>query len=243
MRKTLILFMIFFLVLMVGCSALKKIIMPREDGEKPAGELTDSKVQVEEKTTVEGLNITPSAAPAQEPKPVQGVTPAQEAERTPEPTPAPKAAPAPNPTPSPTPVAEKETSSSSAYSVRVDISDQKVYVYREDEVVKAMVCSTGIEEEGKRTPRGEYIINESGKKRGEWFYEPKFQQGAKYWVGFIGGNFLFHSVPMDEDKNIIENEAEKLGSPASHGCIRLSIDDAYWFYKTIPSGTKLIIED
>lgn len=46
---------------------------------------------------------------------------------------------------------------------------------------------------------------------------------------------------MDKDKNIFEDEALLLGQPASHGCIRLSVDDAFWFYNTVPSGSVLYI--
>lgn len=132
----------------------------------------------------------------------------------------------------------------SGYFVEVDISEQKVYVFKDGSEVRTMVCSTGIPgSKDTETPTGRFKINESGKKRGEWFFSKQYKEGAKYWVGFIGGEFLFHSVPMDENQNIIEEEAKKLGQPASHGCIRMSVDDAYWFYKTIPSGTDLLIQE
>lgn len=137
----------------------------------------------------------------------------------------------------------EKTANSKGYFVRVDISEQRTYVYKDGKLIRTMICSTGIEEENTKTPRGKYIINETGYKKGEWFYSKKYQEGAKYWVGFIGGTYLFHSIPMDIDKNIIPSEAEKLGTPASHGCIRLSIEDAYWFYKSIPAGSGLSIED
>jgi hypothetical protein len=129
----------------------------------------------------------------------------------------------------------------SAYSVVVSIADQKTYVYEGGALLRTMACSTGLIDGDDDTPLGDYIINESGAKKGEWFYSAKYKEGAKYWVGFIGGTYLFHSVAMDKDGRIIESEAAKLGKPASHGCIRLAVEDAYWFYKTIPSGTKLRI--
>jgi lipoprotein-anchoring transpeptidase ErfK/SrfK len=48
---------------------------------------------------------------------------------------------------------------------------------------------------------------------------------------------------MDINKNIIQSEADKLGAPASHGCIRLSVEDAYWFYNIIPAGAGLLIQN
>ena len=128
-----------------------------------------------------------------------------------------------------------------AYSVVVSIADQKTYVYENGQLIRTMVCSTGLIDGDDDTPLGDYIINESGAKKGEWFYSAQYKEGAKYWVGFIGGTYLFHSVAMDKNGRIIESEAAKLGKPASHGCIRLPLDDAYWFYKTIPARSKLKI--
>lgn len=126
-------------------------------------------------------------------------------------------------------------------TVIVSIEAQRTYVYVNNNLEKTFICSTGLLDNDNNTPLGDFIINESGVKRGEWFFSKKYAEGAKYWVGFIGGVYLFHSVPMDENKKIIEAEAAKLGQPASHGCIRLSVEDAYWFYKNIPDGANLHI--
>lgn len=88
------------------------------------------------------------------------------------------------------------------YSVLVSIADQKVYVYQEERLVRRMTCSTGLLDGDNDTPLGDFVIDESGTKRGEWFYSPKYREGAKYWVGFIGGTYLFHSVPMDKERRI-----------------------------------------
>lgn len=63
-----------------------------------------------------------------------------------------------------------------------------------------------------------------------------------WWVSFKNwGVYLFHSVPMDRQKNIIQKEAEKLGSPASHGCVHLQVEQAKWIYENIPEGTPVHI--
>ncbi len=127
------------------------------------------------------------------------------------------------------------------WTVKVSIADQKVYVYQNGNLERTMICSTGIPGTDDTTPLGDYILNESGVKRGTWFYSEKYGEGARFWVGFIGGTYLFHSVPMDKNGVIIKDEAEKLGKPASHGCIRLSLDNAQWFYKTVPDGARVHI--
>jgi hypothetical protein len=127
------------------------------------------------------------------------------------------------------------------YSVIVSVAEQRTYVYERERLIRSMICSTGIPGTGDATPLGDFILNESGDKRGEWFYSGRYHEGARYWVGFIGGTYLFRSVPMDEDKRVIRAEAARLGRPVSHGSIWLGVEDAYWFYTTVPDGTPLSI--
>ncbi|NLZ54620.1 MAG: L,D-transpeptidase [Thermoanaerobacteraceae bacterium] len=124
------------------------------------------------------------------------------------------------------------------YGIIVELRRQKVYIYENDSVIKTFLCSSGLDENNYYTPKGLYRIG----SRGDSFFSPKYGQGAYHWVRF-SNNYLFHSVPFDENQNIIEEEAAKLGQKASHGCIRLSMDDALWLYNNIPQGTPVLIKD
>ncbi|WP_032122959.1 L,D-transpeptidase [Clostridium amazonitimonense] len=122
------------------------------------------------------------------------------------------------------------------YLVFVSINNQKTYVYKGSKnqwsLVKEFLCSTGVK--GNDTPKGSFTV----KNKGDWFYTPKYEQGAKYWVGFKG-NYLFHSLPFDkEKKNVVDTT---LGEPASHGCIRLKVDESKWLYDNIPIGSKVVV--
>ena len=122
------------------------------------------------------------------------------------------------------------------YLIYVNLSEQMTYVYKGTmnkwDTVKTFTCSTGIDDE--ETPTGVFDVRE----RGDWFFSDKYQQGGKYWVQFYG-NYLFHSVPYNEDQSeVVDNT---LGTPASHGCIRLKTNDAKWIYDNIEAGTKVII--
>ena len=122
------------------------------------------------------------------------------------------------------------------YLIYVNLSEQMTYVYKGTmnkwDTVKTFTCSTGIDDE--ETPTGVFDVRE----RGDWFFSDKYQQGGKYWVQFYG-NYLFHSVPYNEDQSeVVDNT---LGTPASHGCIRLKVNDAKWIYDNIEAGTKVII--
>ncbi|MGM0368094.1 MAG: L,D-transpeptidase [Actinomycetota bacterium] len=129
---------------------------------------------------------------------------------------------------------EIDYTDSSYFRIDVNLEEQLVRVYYKGEVIRKMVCSAGTEDHP--TPTGTFRTNE--KIYYSWL--PKYDVGAYYFVRFYG-SYLFHSIPYDEEGNIIEEEREKLGSPASHGCIRLSVEDAKWFYQTLPLGVEVYI--
>lgn len=80
-------------------------------------------------------------------------------------------------------------------------------------------------------------------ERGDFFYNASVAEGAYYWVSFKGhGIYLFHSLPTDRFGNEIPSEASKLGTPSSHGCVRLARSDAKWLYENIPTNTPITIE-
>lgn len=123
-----------------------------------------------------------------------------------------------------------------SYLVYVNLSEQMTYVYKGTmnkwDNIKSFTCSTGVDDE--KTPPGIFDVRE----RGEWFFSDKYEQGGKYWVQFYG-DYLFHSVPYNKDQSeVVDNT---LGTPASHGCIRLKTEDAKWIYDNIEFGTKVII--
>lgn len=119
-------------------------------------------------------------------------------------------------------------------SVEVNLAKQRVYVRSDGHTVYAMIASTGMDDS---TPHGSFTIG----VRGDHFYNPDERMGADYWV-CIKGPYLFHSVPTNEHAGqYLEDEGAKLGRPASHGCVRLSVADAKWFYDQIPTGTPVTI--
>lgn len=120
--------------------------------------------------------------------------------------------------------------------IDVDLSDQYVTVFYKGQEVKKMTCSAGTPSDP--TPLGTF--NTSQKIYYAWL--PKYDVGVFYIVRFIGP-YLFHSVPFDRQGNMIIEEYEKLGTPASHGCIRLALEDAKWFYDTLPLGVGVTIHD
>lgn len=129
-----------------------------------------------------------------------------------------------------------DITSNTNYLVFVNIAEQKTYVYEGSKndwtLAKTFTCSTGIE--GKETPVGVFTVQ----NRAPWFFSPKYGQGGKYYVQFMG-NYLFHSIPFDSDRTTVSDPT--LGVPSSHGCIRLSVEDSKWLYDNVKNGSKIII--
>lgn len=123
-----------------------------------------------------------------------------------------------------------------SYSVLVELSEQRVYIFKNDKRIRTIVCSTG--NNWTPTPIGAYLIGNRG---------PSFLTGTNNsvkcynWVRF-NNDFLFHSVLCTRSGQVIQSEAAKLGSKASHGCVRMPINDIKWFYNTVPKGTLVVIK-
>lgn len=59
-----------------------------------------------------------------------------------------------------------------------------------------------------------------------------------YWTQFYS-DYLFHSVLYREGTRTVMDG--RLGIHASHGCVRMAIENAKWIYSNVPSGTRVLI--
>lgn len=120
----------------------------------------------------------------------------------------------------------------------VNTLENRVYIQRNDKTIYTMYCSAGSEE--TPTPKGDFAIEN---ERGETFVNSVTGEGANFYVSFKDhGIYLFHTVPIDDNGEYIPSEAEKLGlEAASHGCVRLSVADAKWFYDNAVVGMKVTV--
>lgn len=123
----------------------------------------------------------------------------------------------------------------------VSIAQELVYIFNGKHLLYTMITSSGIDTKpDNSTPLGVYHIQS---ERGDWFYSQPYQMGAKYWTSWLGhGIFLFHSVPMNQNKQLLPKIAAELGHPASHGCFHLTVPDAAWVYHNIPYRTTVVVE-
>lgn len=129
------------------------------------------------------------------------------------------------------------------YKYVIDVSDQRVYVYAWNGTdygtcVREMICSTGL----KSTPTPFGTFQAAGPTgTGEWYWFKEFECYAKWATRIIGG-ILFHSTTYSRGKVAYEGPIQSLGRPASHGCVRLKVEDALWTYEHCEPGTTVVVQ-
>jgi hypothetical protein len=131
------------------------------------------------------------------------------------------------------------------YYVVVDVQNQATKVYGIDEngeytiPVRTMICSTGMV--GTPSDVGDWVTDG---RRAQWAYFSLYGSHARYWTR-INDSIAFHSVIYNQVDNMALNvkSYNKLGSRASHGCIRLLVSDAKWIYENIRAGTTIHITE
>lgn len=117
--------------------------------------------------------------------------------------------------------------------VRVDLSQQKMFLFESGKLVKEYSISSGLAD--SPTPTGEYKIVYKQDK----LYSKIAGCWLSYWVGFTkDGLYGFHETPICD--GIREGELD-IGKPASHGCIRLKIGEADDFYSWSEINTLIEI--
>lgn len=63
-----------------------------------------------------------------------------------------------------------------------------------------------------------------------------------YWyVTQFFGDYLFHSVLYTTTQNPVQIRDGRMGIQVSHGCVRLSLEDAKYIFYQVPLGTKVVI--
>lgn len=137
-------------------------------------------------------------------------------------------------------VNSKSFPSHTAYFIWLDIAHQKVNIFNGSNnnwhLIKSMICSSG--KASTPTVKGTFTAGNKG-----LYFLTDYTIGGntveatcKYYTQ-ITSNYLFHSVIYNSNGSKIIDGT--LGVPVSHGCVRLSIDNAKYIYDNIPAGTAI----
>jgi len=139
-------------------------------------------------------------------------------------------------------LAQKSDKVVTLYKAYVSVDEQLVYIFKwtgldYTKLVHTFKCSTG----SKESPTILGTFQAIG-QNGEWYYFEDSDVWAK-WPFVIIGGYFFHSTlySRQDDNALYRSSIEKLGTRASHGCVRLLTADAQWIYENCASGMTVVI--
>lgn len=117
--------------------------------------------------------------------------------------------------------------------VVVDLSDQKVYMYCNTDMVFSSVCTTG--SDSRKTDVGAFNVYERSNQR----YFSEEAQARYLWANFDNGNG-FHDAPWEPANKFGNNNYRK--NNGSKGCVRLPDEAALFLRDYIKKGTDVLIK-
>ncbi len=119
-------------------------------------------------------------------------------------------------------------------SILIDTKKQELYQQLNGVTIRTHTVSTG--KPSMATPKGEYLIGNKNPRA----WSKTYGLWMPYWLGLKGTKMGIHELP--EWPNGYKEGAAHLGTPVSHGCIRLGVIAAKIVYDWTEVGTKVIIK-
>ncbi len=125
--------------------------------------------------------------------------------------------------------------SDTPYFIIVNLDRKEVNIFQgtNKQWVLAQVFKCSIGKPSTPTKTGRFRINLKGTSFGE---DEGFK--CRYFTQF-SGNYLFHSIVYNLDGSVQDG---RIGLAISHGCVRLSLENAKWIYDNIPKDTQVILK-
>jgi len=115
--------------------------------------------------------------------------------------------------------------------IEVSIDKQRLTAWRDGAIVFRFVISTG--RPGYETPTGHYKILDKTENR----WSRKWSVWMPYAMRWHEGYFI-HQLPH-KDGSSYNIGASKLGTPDSHGCVRVNVGDAERLFNWTAVGTPV----
>lgn len=110
----------------------------------------------------------------------------------------------------------------------INLSEQKVYAYRGSTLVRTFLVSTG--KPTTPTDTGTFFVHtkyQTQTMRGEDYVTPNVP-----WITYYNQGEGFHGAPWNGD-------GIASGTPRSHGCTNMNVEDAKWIYDFLPVGAMV----
>lgn len=118
--------------------------------------------------------------------------------------------------------------------IDINLTSQVMTLFEEGKAVDAYVVSSG--KRGMETPRGQFAI--ANKAARPW--SKQYSLYMPYWMALVAdGKFGIHELP--EWPGGYKEGANHLGTPVSHGCVRLGVGAAKRVYEWADVGTPVVI--
>lgn len=121
------------------------------------------------------------------------------------------------------------------YLIMIDCSANRFGVYKWNystsrwDLYKFWACTTGAP--STKTVKGQFTVNFKG-------YSFDAYSSTCYYYSSFYGPYYIHSILYEMHSWDVMDA--RLGMSLSHGCVRLSTNNAYWVYTQIPYGTKVV---
>ena len=120
----------------------------------------------------------------------------------------------------------EETSGGSNFWIEIDLTNQMLYAYRNNQLISGFKVSTGTT--SHKTVTGTYKIFSKYPAitmTGPGYDLPDVPFSMFFYKGYsIHGTYWHHNF----------------GTPMSHGCVNMNTDDASWIYANAPVGTYVM---
>lgn len=117
--------------------------------------------------------------------------------------------------------------------IEINLAQQMLYLFDGSNLVASYQVSSG--KWSMPTPSGEFsVLNKSPRA-----YSVKYGLYMPYWMGFTNQGHGIHELP-EWPSGAKEGESH-LGTPVSHGCVRLGVGPAQAAYDFAPIGTPVYV--
>jgi lipoprotein-anchoring transpeptidase ErfK/SrfK len=184
--------------------------------------------------TIAKPTYTPSATPTFTASPTATQTPSPTSTQTPTPTftptqtntPRPTHTLNPTPTAPPPPTAPIPTEGEEHW-IEVNLSQQRLYAYAGNTLIRSFVVSTGLPQTPTVTGRFHVYLK----------YVSTTMTGPGYYLTNVPYTMYFHGSYGIHGTYWHNN----FGTPMSHGCVNMRSDEAHWLYDFSPLGTLVYV--